>query len=635
MKKRFKNVLTEEAYALASNSEWQALKNLFKKKIVDKTKTSKEAKQMAIALSDEGLELANSTKYLEAGIYFSAVIALVENDSATIRNLAVITRNLGHKKASLSFAQRAVQLDANHGDSWNTLGIALYDLGQYDQALEAYLNVLKLDENHSHALTNISGIYHLYSDMDNSYIYASRSVHNAKTDYLVWSDHLTYLRRCVDLERIKKINWHELVMLCQHASKYNSFLMLLASTETREDNIRMATLAKLWGDSLIDLEKHEQRNDDGYRTKNKITEKKGRITIAFISPDFRDHSVARFIWPIFEHIDRNNFNLVCLSNSNVCDHWTQRFMQNSNTFINITACNPTEIRDIATKEGVDVMIDLAGFTKGSRLPNMAERMAPVQITWLGYPGTTGIKNIDYIFTDRHLMPDDIDLVNEKLLITEGSSLCFSDMQEVEITDRSPEDTRGFITYGSLNNPYKFTLNTIRHWSSIIKKTNNSKLFLARREYDSYYLRKNLISAFAEHKVTPDRIKFYNNRAERRHYLDCYNEIDICLDTMPLTGGTTTVDSLWMGVPTVTLKGPGMHQRISSTIMHHCGMSNLIANNQIEFEEIALRIAQDKSIRETMRASLREKLKKSSLFDGRKFTMDFSDAIYNCFRKNSS
>ena len=150
--------------------------------------------------------------------------------------------------------------------------------------------------------------------------------------------------------------------------------------------------------------------------------------------------------------------------------------------------------------------------------------------------------------------------------------------------------------------------------------------LVRREFESHFLRQNILKEFQKWGINEDRIHFYNNRLVNRHYLDCYNEIDITLDTFPVTGGTTTTDALWMGVPVVGLEGPNIHQRVCSAILHHAGHPEWIAKSEQEFKEIAIKLAKDQSLRIELRKSLRSEIKQSILCDTVKFAADFGDCM---------
>ena len=199
-------------------------------------------------------------------------------------------------------------------------------------------------------------------------------------------------------------------------------------------------------------------------------------------------------------------------------------------------------------------------------------------------------------------------------------------QRLNITRSLPCQERGYITFGTLNNPYKFGEETFDCWGRILAEIRESKLLFVRREFQSWLLRKNVLEALMSRGIGADRVLFFNNRIAGRHYLDCYNEIDISLDTFPVTGGTTTIDSLWMGCPVVALEGSYMHQRISSSILRNAGLHELVAVDVEDYVDMNVRIARDTCKLEGYRKSLRERLQTSPLCDGQKFTESFAACL---------
>ncbi|MGB7565740.1 MAG: hypothetical protein WBM08_13455, partial [Prochlorococcaceae cyanobacterium] len=277
-------------------------------------------------------------------------------------------------------------------------------------------------------------------------------------------------------------------------------------------------------------------------------------------------------------------------------------------------------------DGVHVLFDLTGFTQSSRTACFAWRPAQVQVSWLGFPGSTGLPQMDHLLLDRYLSPADPALISETPLVSAGSSVCFGAMAELPITPVLPEMQRGFFTFGSLNNPYKFTRSTIARWARVLAALPESRFLFVRREFDSFYLRQHLVAEFGRYGIASGRLAFFNNREIRRHYLDCYNEIDLSLDTFPVTGGTTTIDALWMGVPVVALEGPNVHQRVCSAILQHAGHGEWIARDDDQFQEIALGLAADRELRAWLRQNLRAELRASPLCDTQRFVADFAAAI---------
>lgn len=242
------------------------------------------------------------------------------------------------------------------------------------------------------------------------------------------------------------------------------------------------------------------------------------LRIGFVSADFRDHSVARFIWPLFEHLDRSRFELFGYSTYLSNDSWRARFDQSATAMRDVGALSPQELSRTIQNDGIHILFDLTGFTKGSRTGSFAWRAAPAQVSWLGFPGSSGLPQMDYLFLDRYLTPADPSLISEQPLISRGTTVCFSQIDEVPITPIIPELKRGYLTIGTLNNSYKITRSTLARWACVMKSFPTSRFLFVRREFQSYWLRENILMEFEHNEIERSRIHFFNNRLAGRHYL---------------------------------------------------------------------------------------------------------------------
>ena len=544
------------------------------------------------------------------------LLALAPQHANGLRNFSIVLRRLQAFSAAEYFIRRYVQILPSCPHGQNTYGTILADQGRHDEAIEAFKKALSFAPDYPEAHSNLANEYHLQALIDLAFIHSSLALEKCPGNAGILLDHLTHLRRVCSFTRLEQVNWWKLLRSIPPSSISSSFLQLLVLAEADNDQHDLLDAIMRWGNyqtSLVDQQVSMQLPSS--RTLP--------LRLGFLSADFRDHSVARFIWPIFEHIDRKSFELFGYSTYRVSDQWRHRFDQCATVMRDVGALSPQELSKCIRDDQVHILFDLTGFTKGSRTGSFAWRAAPVQVGWLGFPGTSGLEQMDYLFLDRYLAPKNPNLIREKLLISRGTTVCFSQIDEVPIAQDVPELVRGHLTLGTLNNPYKYTRSTIKCWARVLQALPTAHFLFVRREFQSYWLRENLINEFAAYGIDRTRIHFFNNRLAGRHYLDCYNEIDFTLDSFPVTGGTTTTDALWMGVPVVCLEGPNVHQRVCSAILHHAGHPEWIARSHDEFLQIALDLAADQPRRLTLRQSLREELKASLLCDTRQFALDFA------------
>ena len=551
------------------------------------------------------------------------LLGAAPNHPHGLRNFAVVLRRLQHYGSAKLFIDKYLELNPKCTTGMNTLGTILNDLGQREAAMEVFTKILEIDPEHANANSNLAIQYHYLAKIDLAFIHSSRAVaaNSLQADLLI--DHFVQIGRVCDLDRREKVDWWAVLEQMPVSMISATLLQILTICESETDHLKFKRIVGKWGQH-----KALQATQQPLPIPDDCLIPAQQMKIGFISADFRDHSVARFIWPLFQHLEQDEFSLFCYSTFYRQDSWRKYFEEKATAIRDVAALSPQELCNVVRDDGIHVLFDLTGFTSNSRIGALAWRAAPIQVSWLGFPGTSGLPQMDYLFLDRYLAPKDPGLIHEKSLFTKGTTICFSGLPEIPVTSTLPELRRGCLTMGTLNNSYKITRGTLKRWSSVLQKLPTAQFLFVRREFDSYLLRKNILDEFARLGINENRIHFYDNDSDGRHYLDCYNEIDISLDTFPVTGGTTTTDALWMGVPVVTIEGSNIHQRVCSSILRHAGYPEWIAQTDEEFVDIALNLANNQKSRINLRQNLRINLKNSLVCDTLQFSNDFKDCMSN-------
>jgi predicted O-linked N-acetylglucosamine transferase (SPINDLY family) len=255
--------------------------------------------------------------------------------------------------------------------------------------------------------------------------------------------------------------------------------------------------------------------------------------------------------PIFDRYDRTRFELHCYTPFDLPGDPTQVHLRRQATSFNIT--DRLSMRDLAERiraDGIDILFDLNGATRNGQVEAMAWRPAPVQVSYLGYGGTTGLETMDYALMDRFVVPTEPGLWIEAPLLMKGSWVCFTDYPEEPIEPEPPLTRNGVVTFGTMNATYKFTASIVALWARIMNAVPGSRMVFVRPETRSAMIKTNLAKEFAKHGIAHDRLFFVANEGGQFKHLSFYNEFDIALDTYPAVGGTTACDTLWMGVPVV-------------------------------------------------------------------------------------
>ncbi len=351
-----------------------------------------------------------------------------------------------------------------------------------------------------------------------------------------------------------------------------------------------------------------------------------KIHVGYISPDFREHAVANFIPPLLQDYDTENFSVTCYSTGRK-DLVTAKLKSFNVGWRDLIGKPPALIANIIADDDVDILVDLSGHSQDSCLPVLAYKPAPVQICGIGYTATTGLAAVDYFLSDKICSPENLPTnFTEKILRVDPCNLCYApgfvkDMPALESS--APVLKNNFVTFGSFNNFAKISDELLYLWRAILERVPDSRLIL-----------KNKICSLDEGRELVreklSKMSFPLNRVELRpyspDYLEQYREVDIALDTFPYTGGTTTCEALYMGVPVVTLRGKTHGSRFGASILNAADLPELIAQNSMDYVNKAIQLARRTELLAAYHVGLREHVKNSALMNSAKYIREL-EKIY--------
>ncbi len=353
----------------------------------------------------------------------------------------------------------------------------------------------------------------------------------------------------------------------------------------------------------------------------------GKLRLGFMSSDLCNHVAGLFTLPLFDFIDEERFEVYAYSfNPQAEDRIQRNFASKATAFRWRPGISDQGAAQMIADDDLDMLIELGAATTTNKLEVMAYRPARLQASWLGYPHSTGLQTIDYIICDRFLLPEDPALLIETPLVMPNAWLVMGPGQFREnpaIDPVSAEQRNGFVTFGTFNQPYKYSLAVLAIWAKVVASTPESRFLFVRPEAGARSFRENMLASFAAEGVGPERILF---EPVRGNHLRHYNRIDISLDTFPLTGGTTTCDSLWMGVPVVSLVGEAMFERLSYSLLSNAGLGELAVRTLDDYVATAARLAGESGRRAAVRAGLRDRIRSSPLGQAKAFAKDFYDMV---------
>ena len=403
--------------------------------------------------------------------------------------------------------------------------------------------------------------------------------------------------------------------------KMTALLAHLARIRSDEDRIELVDMHRRGGRKIIEGSKRFPITFPPPRTPN------GKIRLGFMSSDLRNHPVAYFALPLFEHIDKSRFEVYCYSyfQEDRVDVTQAKITKAVDAFRWEKDISDHGAAQLIANDQLDMLIELGGSTHMNKLNVMAWKPAPLSASWLGYPHSAGLETIDHLILDPYVAPARPELLIEEPLLMPKSWIAMGEMAfpERPITECTPEQRNGYLTFGTANNPYKYSRDMVRTWAKITASVPNARFLFIRPEGGAPSFRANMEALFAAEGVSAERVRFIDIRGAHMPY---YNEMDISLDTFPQTGGTTTCECLWMGVPVVTLIGEAMFERLSYSILTNAGLGDLCARSRDEYVEIALKLAADPDRRAELRTGLRGMLRASPLGQTKQFAADFYDMV---------
>jgi protein O-GlcNAc transferase len=347
------------------------------------------------------------------------------------------------------------------------------------------------------------------------------------------------------------------------------------------------------------------------------------LRVGYISPDFRGHPVGRFIAPLLIHHDHNQFQIYCYSDTKQPDGLTERLRASSHAWRETREKSPSEIAEMVRNDGIDILVDLTLHTEHHRLLAFAQKPAPVQVTYLGYCGSSGLATMDYRLSDPYFDPPGIDesQYSEKTIRLPQTYWCFEPLSIMPDVQPLPALRTSQITFGCLNNYCKVSNSAWNTWAKLLQAVPNSRLIVFSGEGAHRDIAK---KHFAAQGIDPARLVF-NTNLPMRLYFASYHKIDIALDPFPFNGGATTCDSLWMGVPVITLKGQNPVARAGSSILSNVGLPHLIAESPDHYINIAKDLAADLPSLANLRKSLRPQMQSSPLMNAPAFAKAVEDA----------
>ena len=352
-----------------------------------------------------------------------------------------------------------------------------------------------------------------------------------------------------------------------------------------------------------------------------------RLKIGMISADFHhQHPVNIFMQPVLAQHNTDKFELTIYFTGVSYDDQTQLAKQRVANWVECSSWNEIQLTKRIEADGIDILLDLAGHTSMQRMSLFAKRAAPVQATYLGYPGSTGVPNMDWLIADEIVAPKGSEkLFTEQVMRLPNTVFCFAPEVDYPFPDYTKEDTKRPIRFGSFNNVPKLTPHTIKLWAEILRKVPDSLLILKAPSFKDEGAITIFTQRFADEGISADQLEF-RGPVGLADMMAEYADIDIALDPVPYNGGTTTLQAMWMGVPVVVKKGNNFVSRMGASFMSAAGLPDWVAKDDADYIKIAVRMAGDRQSLLTLKQGFRERMLKNKAWDIKQYTRDFEGAL---------
>lgn len=522
-----------------------------------------------------GAALAGKCRLDEAIAAYRQALKVKPGFPEAYNNLGDALKEQGRIDESVAACRQALRFKAEFPEAYNTLGAALAAQGQLDAAIAAYCRAIELKPGFADAHNNLA---------------------IALKDQGALAEAITQFRKALALD--------------PESSAVHSNLIYTLHFDPGVPSAVIAGERKLWNRKVSEplrqfILPHANDRDP-----------ERRLRVGYVSPDFRDHVIGRNLWPLLRCHDRRRVDIVCYSGTVRPDKLTGEFRQQAQQWRNTAGVGDAALAEMIRQDSVDILVDLTQHIAGNRLPMFARQPAPIQVSFAGYPESTGLETIGYRISDPHLeggSADEGSSGNEQVRLID-SFWCYDPCGvDVEVNE-APAMASGLVTFGCLNNFCKINEPLLKLWARALLATPGSRLILLARTGSH---RQQTLETLVGEGVDARRVEFVGV-CPRREYLALHHRLDIVLDSFPYNGHTTSLDALWMGVPVVTLAGRKPVARAGLSQLINLGLPELIAYDESDYVDIAVSLARDLPRLAELRSTLRSRMESSVLMDAPRF-----------------
>lgn len=534
-----------------------------------------------------------------------------------IGNTLLVQRQL---EAAIAHYQQSVALNPKQPDVYNNLGNAYQNCGQNEAAIAAYRQAIAINPSFAAAHTNLGNIFKHQGQAAEAITHYRQAIALQPDLAEAYNNLGNVLKDHGQVPEAIAVYRQALTIKPSLLEAASNLLFSLHYTPTY-DSAAIFAEHQQWAKQYAAPLAHTIAPHSNDRTRDR------RLRIGYVSPDFNSHPVGFFIGSVLFAHNRNQFQVFCYANVASPDGLTAQLQRLADDWRDIASLSDEQAAHQIRADKIDILVDLAGHTANNRILLFARKPAPIQVTYLGYPNTTGLSTIDYRISDTWADPVDIadKLHTEKLVRLPHGFHCYQPAQNCPTVSPLPALLTGQVTFGSFNNLAKVTPEAIAVWARILQAVPQSKILLKYRALTDASTCEHCYQLFEQHQILRDRVQLIGHITGFAEHLALYSQIDIGLDTFPYNGTTTTCEALWMGVPVITVAGKGHAARVGVSLLANLGLTDLITSSCDEYVDLAVRLANDLERLRYLRTHLRSIMMRSPLTNARSFTQSLEMA----------
>jgi predicted O-linked N-acetylglucosamine transferase (SPINDLY family) len=534
-----------------------------------------------------GLWQHNQKQNSEALQSYTRAIEIDANHIGATHNLGALYLQHKQYKEAIPLLKKAVELNPGDPKFRNNLGTALDGLFHFEQAVQQYELAIRLKPDFCDAMINLALTFITVGEHTEAEKLLRRSMTLAP-DY--WLGHSTLL-----FSMVQRSGVTESEVFAEHQS---------------------------WA------QKHAAPLSHDALPPRVLDADKPRLKIGYVSADLREHSVRYFIEPLLANHDHSAVEVFCYFNETHHDQVTQRLKGFADTWRDVADLDDAQLAALIRADAIDILVDLSGHTGGTRLLSFARSPAPVQVTYLGYPATTGMRAIQYRLTDAVADPGDTEsFCTEELVRLPDAFFVFNGDTQLTYDPQLPANKNGHLTFGSLNNFGKIGPPVLECWAAILQQASNARLILRSGVVEYSRMNHRITEFFAQRGIGQERLELRGAHGVADYYQQL-QRMDVALDPFPFNGHTTTCQSLWAGVPVLTLAGNSFRQRVGASVLTQLGLTDFITHSPEQYVAKAVSLAGDWERLAELRPILRDRMMQSPLCDG----VGFARAVERAFRQ---